>query len=201
MKKAVGLILILLFIAGCSKQSTDTTTKETSYTSTSSTHSASSVEKKQTKSDTSTAKISTSNSTETTQTTSVESTKSSSSAPAEQENAQSFDLVSYLTANYPITGAHYTASEDSFNKETGRKEYSVTILPDTIESDQTITGSFKEDHGVSGMSAAVIDAANRLIADLPKVDTSLHIHHVAWISYDGSYDLMLVQDRAQDTLK
>lgn len=210
MKKSVVLLLMVLFTVGCSKQPTSTAKKEASDSSTSTAQTTASSEKIKTeKSKISSVKTSISSDTTTTQTTDMDATVNLPEQASEMENspentpsaAQTFDLTSYLTANYPITGAHYTVSNDSFNNDTGRYEYSVTILPDTIESDKIITGAFQSSPEGSETTAIVLDAAKRLMTDLPKIDSSLHIHHVSFISYDGSYDLMLIQDRAQDTLK
>lgn len=126
--------------------------------------------------------------------------------PQAQAGQQSnFDILAYINTNYPLTGAHYQVGFANRNSQTGRDEYVITILPDDQENDQLLTGSLRTVENKTPeqteISERIFQKARDIISILPKQDATIHIHHVGYVSYDGSYDLLLIQDRAQDTLK
>lgn len=106
----------------------------------------------------------------------------------------------YIQENYNIEGMHFSVETSIFNQETNRQEFIVNILPNTKEDDENVKKALKES-AFAGELALMDSTSREIIYTLPTIYADVHIHHINYVYYDGSDSVMIVQDRAQDTLK
>ncbi len=122
-----------------------------------------------------------------------------SSRPGESEdnkttNENDFDVESYLNKNYAIENTHYKADIWK-NEKTGKAEYTIKIIPNTKEFSQEMNKKFQN----AGMeiyeeTELMFNKAEQIMKDLPQLDVQIHIYSVNWVSYDGDFNIMLIQD-------
>lgn len=194
MKKIILSCLGLLILSGCSGNQPETTD---STSSTRESVSSSVQESTMSSSSSSSSTISTAESSENTETTAPSTTESAPTAVDIQTQ-----LLDFLNQNYPLNGAHYQISFSFANTDTGRDEYQVAILPDSVEDDAVITSAFRNGGPDSvEITNRIETKARDFTYALPQNFTSIHIYNVEYISYDGSYQLTVVHDRAQDAIR
>lgn len=119
--------------------------------------------------------------------------EASTSTPDSADSA--LDVESYLNEHYAMENLHYVAEawEDA---DVDKTNYTVNILPDTKEFGQEISAIFKngspyfDDERTIEMFAM----AEKIMDDMPAMNDKIHIDSVNWVSYDGSYSVMLIQD-------
>ncbi|MCK6206162.1 hypothetical protein KZX50_11970 [Bacillus infantis] len=122
-----------------------------------------------------------------------------SSSPGESEeikttNENNFDAVSYLNKKYAIENTHYKAVTWK-NEETGKTEYTIKIIPNTKEFSQEMNKKFQN----AGMeiyeeTELMFNKAEQLMKDLPQLNDQIHVDSVNWVSYDGDFNVMHIQD-------
>ncbi|MBP1043635.1 hypothetical protein I6N95_21645 [Vagococcus sp. BWB3-3] len=109
-------------------------------------------------------------------------------------------VAGYVQANYSVEGTHFSVKSSIFNQETKRQEFFIDILPNTKEDHEKIMKALNES-AFSGGLALMDNVSRQMIDDLPKVYGDVHINYIQYVYYDGSDSVLVVQDRAQDTLK
>ncbi|WP_412974745.1 hypothetical protein [Ornithinibacillus sp. 179-J 7C1 HS] len=110
-------------------------------------------------------------------------------------NTPDFDVEDYLNEQYSLDNTHYV-TEEWVNEELGITNYTVKILPDTKEFGQEITDifvngspNFDDDRTIE-----MFEVAEKIMNDLPTIHDNIHIDSVNWVSYDGEFSVMLIQD-------
>ncbi|WP_404802005.1 hypothetical protein [Bacillus tianshenii] len=112
-----------------------------------------------------------------------------------------FYMGKYLNENYPMDNVHYVP-EKWENENTGRTEYTVKIIPDTKEYSDEMDEKFKNGHGkVYEEIEALSEMAKKIMEELPQVEKEIHIDSVSWVSYDGEFSVLLIQDFENSDLK
>jgi hypothetical protein len=126
------------------------------------------------------------------------------STPAESEGNETtnehnsdekkFDAERYLNMNYAIENTHYKA--DSWeNVETGKTEYTIKIIPDSKEFSEEMNKKFQNaDTEIYEETELLLNKAEQIIKDLPQLNDQIHVDSVNWVSYDGDFNVMLIQD-------
>ncbi|MGD6843070.1 hypothetical protein ACQCVH_11185 [Bacillus infantis] len=121
------------------------------------------------------------------------------SNPAESEenetaNEKDFNIESYLNKNYPIENTHYKADIWK-NEETGKTEYTIKIMPNTKEFSEEMNKQFQNaDAEIYEETELLFNKAEQIIKDLPQINDQIHVDSVNWVSYDGDFNVMLIQD-------
>ncbi|MGM0837250.1 MAG: hypothetical protein ACQEV7_13925 [Bacillota bacterium] len=112
-----------------------------------------------------------------------------------------FDIEKHLNENYALDNAHYVADKWG-NEETGRTDYTVKIIPDTKEYSEEMNEKFKNGHlKVYEEIEAMNVLAKKIMDELPQNEKDIHIDSVNWVSYDGEFSFMLIQDFENRDLK
>ncbi len=102
------------------------------------------------------------------------------------------DVGDYLNESYAIDNTHFV-TDIWENEDTGRIDYTVNILPDTKEFGQEIDGVFKNGSPYfDDRTKEMFDVATKIMNDL--TNDHIHIDSVNWVSYDGVFSIMLLQD-------
>jgi hypothetical protein len=115
---------------------------------------------------------------------------------SEPENGETgFDVANYLDKNYPIGQAHYKTSTWE-NKDTGRMELTVKILPNTKEYGEEIDDVFKNGSPFLDDERTITmkEIAEDIMFELPEAYDNVHVDSVNWVSYDGELAVTLIQD-------
>jgi hypothetical protein len=122
---------------------------------------------------------------------------------SDQENkVKNFDLDQYLNTNYMIDGVHYKTKSFGKIEGTDRIDYKVDIVPDTKGVGEEINKIFKKGTPYDNeRTAAMMNIARNILKDLPVINEKVHIDSVNWVSYDGEYEVMLIQDFEKSTIK
>lgn len=112
----------------------------------------------------------------------------------EYKKEKKFKMEGYLTEHYAIEKSHYET--DSWkNEATGKTNYTVKILPDTEEYSLEIEGAFKSgDPYGDERTEKMFKIAEKIMNEMPEVKNDVHIDSVSWVSHNGSYIVMLIQD-------
>ncbi|MBP3951824.1 hypothetical protein [Bacillus suaedae] len=135
--------------------------------------------------------------------TKIESNEDSQESIKEESESitKNFDLESYLNTNYLIDGTHYKIKSWGEVEGTNRIDYRVDIVPDTKEFSAEITKIFKsgEPYG-DKRTETMMNIARNILTDLPEINNKVHIDSVNWVSYDGEFEVMLIQDYEQSTI-
>lgn len=118
-----------------------------------------------------------------------------------EDSTPTFDMEKYLNDNYAMDNVHYVA-EKWENENTGRTDYTVKILPDTKEYSDEMDEKFKNGHvKVYEEIEALSEIAKKIMEELPQVEKDIHIDSVSWVSYDGEFSVLLIQDFENSDLK
>lgn len=111
-----------------------------------------------------------------------------------EKKEKKFKMEDYLTEHYAIEKSYYET--DSWkNEATGKTNYTVKILPDTEEYSLEIEGSFKSgDPSGDERTEKMVKIAEKIMNEMHEVKKDVHVDSVSWVSYNGSYIVMLIQD-------
>jgi cytoskeletal protein RodZ len=121
---------------------------------------------------------------------------SGESETANEHNSEDkdFDIESYLDKNYAIDNTHYKADIWK-NEETGKSEYTIKIIPDNKEFSEEINKKFQNAGTETYEETELLfNKAEQIINDVPKINDQFHVDSVNWVSYDGTSNVMLIQD-------
>lgn len=111
-----------------------------------------------------------------------------------ESSAEDFDLENYLNANYIIDGVHYKTTGWGEIGGPNRIDYRVEILPDTNEFSEEISNVFKSGILENEITQEIVNIAETIMDELPEINSDVHIDSVNWVSYDGEFQVMLIQD-------
>lgn len=112
-----------------------------------------------------------------------------------------FDMEKYLNEKYAMDNVHYMA-EKWGNEDTGRTDYTVKITPDTKEYSDEMDEKFKNGHVKVYEEIEVLsEMAKKIMDELPQIKEDIHIDSVNWVSYDGEFSVLLIQDFENRDLK
>lgn len=112
-----------------------------------------------------------------------------------------FDMENYLNENYAMDNVHYVA-EKWENEDTGRTEYTVKIIPDTKEYSDEMNEKLKNGHVKVYEEIEVLsEMAKKIMDELLQIKEDIHIDSVNWVSYDGEFSVLLIQDFENRNLK
>jgi hypothetical protein len=112
------------------------------------------------------------------------------------------DLDRFLNEHYGIDNVHFKTKSWGKIEGTGRTGYRVDILPDTEEVGQEINAVFEKGTPYEDdRTAVMMDTASNILTDLPDLHKAVHIDSVNWVSYDGEFQVMLIQDYEKSTIK
>lgn len=117
-------------------------------------------------------------------------------------------LLTYLMENHSIAGVHYEVSRTPRpNTTTGKYNYAITMLPDNKEVDEQISTALKEiakqyqKNVVEDTNCvALFTQAREISTTLPLLEETIHVEQVSWISYDGSFGYLFLQETPQTVL-
>lgn len=112
-----------------------------------------------------------------------------------------FDMEKYLNENYAMDNVHYVA-EKWENEDTGWTDYTVKIIPDTKEYSDEMDEKFKNGHVKVYEEIEVLSKmAKRIMDEMPQIEKDIHFDSVKWVSYDGKFSVVLIQDFENRDLK
>ncbi|GAM15729.1 hypothetical protein [Mesobacillus selenatarsenatis] len=113
---------------------------------------------------------------------------------ASDENlSENMNIDEYLNAHYKIDGTHYET--DVWESDSGMTNYTVKLLPDTEEYSQEINEKFQHGHMKSYEETEMMfDMAKQIMDELPEVKNKSRVDSVSWVSYDGEFKVVLIQD-------
>lgn len=115
--------------------------------------------------------------------------------------AEDFNLDQFLDEHYKIEGGHYKTKSFGTIKGTERIDYQVDLRPDTKEIGKEIRDVLKK--GIpyeNEKTEAIMTIAKDTLTDLPKANKHIHIDSVNWVSYEGDFEIMLIQDFNKSTI-
>ncbi|WP_430787092.1 hypothetical protein VBD025_15540 [Virgibacillus flavescens] len=117
-------------------------------------------------------------------------------------DSKDFDLDQYLNTNYIIDGVHYKTKSFGEIEGTDRIDYRVDILPDNKNAGDEINSIFKNGTpNDNKRTAAMMNIAGNIVNDLPVINKKVHIDSVNWVSYDGEFEVKLIQDFQKSTIE
>lgn len=121
--------------------------------------------------------------------------------PSETENtsderlSENMNIDDYLNAHYKIDRTHYET--DVWKSDSGMTNYTVKLLPDKEEYSQEINKKFQDGHTKSYEEIEMMfDTAKQIMDELPEVKKKSRVDSVSWVSYDGEFTVILIQDFA-----
>ncbi|MFT9497677.1 hypothetical protein [Anaerosolibacter sp.] len=112
---------------------------------------------------------------------------------SDEQLSENMNIDDYLNAHYKINGTHYET--DVWESNSGMTNYTVKLLPDTEEYSQEINGKFQNGHTKSyEETEKMFDIAKQIMDELPEVKNKSRVDSVSWVSYDGEFKVVLIQD-------
>lgn len=126
------------------------------------------------------------------------------SQPSETDDAsgeqpsENMNIDEYLNAHYKMDGTHYET--DVWVSDSGMTNYTVKLLPDTEEYGQEINEKFQNGHEKSyEETEKMFEMAKQIMDELPEVKNKSRVDSVSWVSYDGEFKVVLIQDFENST--
>ncbi|UAL47888.1 hypothetical protein K7887_02665 [Sutcliffiella horikoshii] len=127
----------------------------------------------------------------------VESDKDKEDATSPTE----FDVENYLNEHYSLDNSHFEAISWE-NEDTGTTDYTVNIVPDLKEHSNEMKEKFQNAHmNIYEEIETMTEAAKQMMDELPKINSKLRIDSVNWVSHDGEFSVMLLQDYENSSIK
>ncbi|WP_404469527.1 hypothetical protein [Sutcliffiella horikoshii] len=127
----------------------------------------------------------------------VESDKDKEDATSPTE----FDVENYLNEHYSLENSHFEAISWE-NEDTGTTDYTVNIVPNLKEHSNEMKEKFQNAHmKVYEEIETMTETAGKMMEELPKINSKLRIDSVNWVSHDGEFSVMLLQDYENSRLK
>lgn len=112
---------------------------------------------------------------------------------SDEQLSENMNIDDYLNAHYKIDGTHYET--DVWDSDSGMTNFTVKLLPDTEEYGEEITEKFQNGHTKSYEETEMMfDIAKKIMDELPKVKNNSRVDSVSWVSYDGEFTVVLIQD-------
>lgn len=91
------------------------------------------------------------------------------------------DVLQYLKTHFPIKGTHYEVSEGQKNESTGRKGYTVDIIPNDKDALKEIYKPLKGEKPYENERVEeLFQVAENILFELPEVYDDIHVHSVYW---------------------
>lgn len=119
----------------------------------------------------------------------------------DSKSPKEFNVEDYLNEHYSLANSHFeTVSWE--NEDTGTTDYTVNIVPDLKEYSYEMEEKFQNAHmEVYEEIEKMTETAGKMMVELPKLNSKLRIDSVNWVSYDGEFSVMLLQDFENSSLK
>ena len=118
---------------------------------------------------------------------------SETDSASDEQLSENMNIDEYLNAHYKIDGTHYET--DVWESDSGMTNYTVKLLPDTEEYSQEINEKFQHGHMKSYEETEMMfDMAKQIMDELPEVKNKSRVDSVSWVSYDGEFKVVLIQD-------
>ncbi|WP_404819695.1 hypothetical protein [Sutcliffiella horikoshii] len=112
-----------------------------------------------------------------------------------------FNVEDYLNEHYSLANSHIeTVSWE--NEETGKTDYTVNIVPSLKVHSYEMKEKFQNAHmEVYEEIETMTETARKMMEEMPKLNSKLRIDSVNWVSFDGEFTVMLLQDFENSSLK
>ncbi len=112
---------------------------------------------------------------------------------SDEQVSENMNIDEYLNAHYKIDGTHYET--DVWKSDSGMTNYTVKLLPNTEEYSHEINEKLQDGHTKSYEETEVMfNKAKQIMAELPEVKNKSRVDSVSWVSYDGEFKVVLIQD-------
>jgi hypothetical protein len=122
-----------------------------------------------------------------------ETQSSETDVSSDEQLSENMNIDEYLNAHYKIDRTHYKT--DVWESDSGMTNYTVKLLPDTEEYGQEINEKFLDGHMKSYEETEMMfDVAKKIMDELPEVKNKSRVDSVSWVSYDGEFKVVLIQD-------
>lgn len=141
---------------------------------------------------------------ETSDTSNEETPKSDVGSNKDKEDSKDtteFDVENYLNEHYSLENSHFEAVSWE-NEDIATTDYTVNIVPDHKEHSNEMKEKFQNAHmKVYEEIETMTETAKKMMDELPKINSKLRIDSVNWVSHDGEFSVMLLQDYENSSLK
>ncbi|WP_413632787.1 hypothetical protein [Mesobacillus jeotgali] len=122
-----------------------------------------------------------------------EAQSSETDVASDEQLSENMNIDEYLNAHYKIDGTHYET--DVWESDSGMTNYTVKLLPDTEEYSQEINKKLQDGHRENYEETEMMfDMAKQIMDEVPEVKDKSRVDSVSWISYDGKFKVILIQD-------
>ncbi len=112
---------------------------------------------------------------------------------SDEQVSENMNIDEYLNEHYKIDGTHYET--DVWKSDSGMTNYTVKLLPNTEEYSQEINEKLQDGHTKSYEETEVMfDMAKQIMDELPEVKNKSRVDSVSWVSFDGEFKVVLIQD-------
>ncbi|WP_010199724.1 hypothetical protein [Bacillus sp. m3-13] len=119
----------------------------------------------------------------------------------DSKNLTEFDVENYLNEHYSLDDSHFEVVSWK-NEDTGTTDYTVNIVPDLQEHSKEMKEKFQNAHmKIYEEIETMTETAKQMMGELPKINSKFRIDTVNWISHDGEFSVMLLQDFENRSLK
>lgn len=122
-----------------------------------------------------------------------EAQSSETDVASDEQLSENMNIDEYLNAHYKIDGTHYET--DVWESDSGMTNYTVKLLPDTEEYSQEINKKLQDGHRENYEETEIMfDMAKQIMDEVPEVKDKSRVDSVSWVSYDGEFKVILIQD-------